>query len=160
MIEVVIAPDDKRDEIWQLFLEYADELKEYDGEPRPHFRHHYPYFDRFWGNDKRTPFLILYDHEPIGFCFIEDTGVSYKINDFYVRQLHRRRGFGRMAVERVKEHCRLRGKHKTITANIYVSNTCAVSFWQSASFKDTGRRTRIGRLRLIETEADLLDGSE
>jgi len=155
MVEIAVAPEESKEQLWQLFLEYADELSELDGETRPHLKRHYDYFDQFWTDENRTPFLILYDHEPVGFCLIEDTGVSYKINDFYVRPLHRRRGFGRMAVERVKEHCRALGRHTIIAANVYVNNAPAISFWQSAGFKDTGRRVRIRRLRLIETETGL-----
>lgn len=155
MIEIVMAPMERREEVWQLFLEYADELAVYDGETRPHHQRHYDYFDRYWDDRHRSAFLFLYDHEAIGFCLLEDTGISYKITDFYVRPLHRQRGFGRMAVEKVKEHCRSLGRHRTINANIYVNNTCAVAFWQSVGFRDTGRRIRIKHLRLIETEAEL-----
>lgn len=155
MIEIVMASDERREEIWQLFLEYVDELAVYDGETRPHHRKHYEYFDRYWDDSNRSAFLFLYDHEAIGFCLLEDTGITYKITDFYVRPLHRRRGFGKMAVENVKEYCRSLGRHQTLNANIYVNNACAVSFWQSAGFKDTGRRIRIKHLRLIETETEL-----
>ncbi len=155
MIEIVMAPVESKEEVWQLFLEYADELAVYDGETRPHHKRPYDYFDRYWQDDKFSAFLFLYHHEPIGFCLLEDTGISYKITDFYVRPLHRRRGFGKMAVEKVKDYCRSLGRHQTLNANIYVNNTCAVLFWQSAGFKDTGRRIRIKHLRLIETEAEL-----
>ena len=83
-------------------------------------------------------------------------GVSYRIDEFYVRPLHRRRGFGRIAVEHVKECCRKLGRHKTLAANIYVNNKPALAFWQSAGFVDTGRRVRIKDLRMIEAEADLV----
>jgi GNAT superfamily N-acetyltransferase len=155
VIEIVAAPDESRETLWQLFLEYADELSELDGETRPHIKRHYDYFDQFWAEDNRTPFAVLHDHEPIGFCLVEDTGTSYKISDFYVRPLHRRRGFGRTAVERVREHCRALGRHTTLAANVYVNNATAIEFWQSVGFGDTGRRIRIKRLRLIEMESPL-----
>ena len=31
MIEVIIAPQERQEEVWKLFLEYADELAEFDG---------------------------------------------------------------------------------------------------------------------------------
>ena len=155
MIEIVVAPEESKEQLWRLFLEYADELSELDGETRPHIKRHYSYFDQFWADEHRTPFAILYDHEPIGFCLLEDTGTSYKINDFYIRPLHRRRGFGVMAVERVKDHCRGLGRHTTLAANVYVNNAPAIEFWQSAGFTDTGRRVRIRHLRLIEMECRL-----
>lgn len=155
MIEIVVAPESQRDELWQLFKEYCQELSSYDGEKRPDTTRHYASFDAYWEEDNRIPFLIIYDHEPIGFCLINDTGVCYRIEEFYIRPLHRRRGFGKTAVEHVKEHCRCMGRHNVIAANIYVNNDTAIRFWLSAGFNDTGRRTRIRHLRLIETEAKL-----
>ena len=155
MIEVMVAPENMREEIWRLFLEYAQELSGYDGERRPQSRKHYPYFDEYWDDDHRTPFVILYDHEPIGFCLLQQTSVNYQIDEFYIHPLHRQRGFGRTAVEFIKDHCRRLGKHTTIAANIYVNNEPAKRFWQSLGFQDTGRRVRIKNLRLIETEAEL-----
>lgn len=155
MLEVVIAPADSKDTVWELYQEYAQELSQYDGEKRRRGSYHYPYFDLYWEEEKRTPFLILYDHEPIGFCLLQDIDISYQIDEFYIRPLHRRRGFGKLAVEYVKEYCRKLGRHKTIIANVYVNNRPAIEFWRSAGFRDTGRRTRVKDLRLIETEADL-----
>ena len=155
MVEVTIAPDERKDEVWQLFLEYAEELSRFDGETRPHTRRHYTYFDTYWEGDSRTPFVVLYDHEPIGFCLMQDTGVSYRIDEFYIRPLHRRRGFGLSVMEHVKQRCRELGRHKTMAANIYINNAPAIAFWKAAGFADTGRRLRIRDLRMIETEAEL-----
>ncbi|MDH7601787.1 MAG: GNAT family N-acetyltransferase [Armatimonadota bacterium] len=155
MLCIQVAPEQVRERLWQLFLDYACELSKLDGQTRPRVKRHYDYFDRFWENDTCTPFAIVYDHDPIGFCFVEDTGVSYKITDFYIHPLHRRRGFGKEAVEYVKQHCRSLGRHKAITANVYVNNTPAIRFWQSVGFCDTGRRIRIKRIRLMEMECKL-----
>jgi len=155
MLEVVIAPADSKETVWELYQEYAHELSQFDGEKRRRGSYHYPYFDLYWEEEKRTPFLILYDHEPIGFCLLQDIDISYQIDEFYIRPLHRRRGFGKLAVEHVKEHCRKLGRHKTIIANVYVNNRAAIEFWRSAGFRDTGRRIRVKDLRLIETETDL-----
>jgi predicted acetyltransferase len=155
MIEITVAPQERKDELWQLFLEYAEELTEFDHETRPHRTRHYPYFDLYWEEDTRTPFLILYDHEPVGFCLMQDTGLNYRIDEFFIRPLHRRRGFGQMAVEHIRNHCRSLGRHDTLAANIYVNNAPAIAFWKSLGFKDTGRRIRIKELRMIETEMEL-----
>lgn len=161
MIEVVVAPEERKEEIWQLYLEYAQEMALYDGEKRPIYsNHHYPCFDEYWEDESSIPFLVLYDHEPIGFCFLEDTGMNYRIAEFYIRQLHRRRGFGKVTVDYIKDYCRKHGKHKIITANTYVNNDSALRFWQSLGFRDTGRRVRVKHIRLIETELDLSKESE
>lgn len=155
MIEVTVAPEERKEELWRLFLEYAEELSRFDGETRPHTRRHYSVFDSYWSDETRTPYLILYDHEPVGFCLMRDTGVSYRVDEFYIRPLHRRRGFGLQVVEHVKDRCREAGRHKTLAANIYVNNAPAIGFWKAAGFADTGRRLRIKNLRMIETELEL-----
>ena len=155
LVDILVAPEERRAEMWPLFQEYCEELSLYDGEKRPKTRKHYPYFDLYWENPDCIPFLVLYHHEPVGFCLVRDIGVSYRIDDFYIRPLHRRRGFGRTVVNYVKDHCRCLGRHKTMAANVYVNNELAIRFWQSVGFKDTGRRTRVKNLRMIETESDL-----
>jgi GNAT superfamily N-acetyltransferase len=157
VIEIVVAPESQRDELWILFQEYCQELSTYDGEERPRTSRHYPSFDLYWERPGHFPLLVLYDHEPAGFCLLQDTGVSYRVDEFYIRPLHRRRGFGKLVVNFVKDHCRILGRHDTLAANIYVNNEPAVKFWMSAGFKDTGRRTRIKDLRMIETEASLVE---
>lgn len=157
MIEIVVAPESQRDELWVLFQEYCQELSTYDGEERPRTPRHYPSFDVYWERHDHFPLLVLYDHEPAGFCLLQDTGITYRVDEFYIRPLHRRRGFGKLVVNFVKDHCRGLGRHGTLAANIYVNNEPAVKFWMSAGFKDTGRRTRIKDLRMIETEASLVE---
>lgn len=157
MIEIIVAPEDQKDTIWQLYQEYAQELSQYDGEKRRRGSYRYPYFDLYWEEDNRIPFLILYHNEPIGFILLQDIDVCYRIDESYIRPLHRRRGFGKQAIEHVKEYCRTRGRHNILAANVYVNNEVAIKFWQSVGFRDTGRRTRVKGLRLIETEADLTE---
>lgn len=157
MIEVIVAPKERKETLWEMYQEYAHELSEYDHEKRRGGAYHYPCFDFFWEQERCVPFIILYDHEPIGFCFMQDIGLSYRIDEFYIRPLHRRRRFGHFAVRTVIEYCRKLGRHKTITANVYVNNEPALAFWKSVGFKDTGRRERVKDLRLVETEASLDD---
>ena len=85
MVEISIAPESQRDALWTLFQEYCQELSAYDGEPRPLTCRHYPYFDLYWQDDTRFPFVILYDHEPVGFCLMQDIGTAYRIDEFYIR---------------------------------------------------------------------------
>lgn len=155
MVEIAIAPESQRGELWTLFQEYCQELSTYDGERRPNTSHHYPSFDLYWEHNDYFPFILLYDHEPVGFCLMQDTGTAYRIEEFYIRPLHRRRGFGQLVVSFVNDYCRNLGRHDVLAANIYVNNAPAIRFWLSAGFRDTGRRTRIKDLRMIETESPL-----
>lgn len=155
MVEIAIAPEAQRDELWSLFQEYCQELSTYDGEPRPRGSRHYPCFDLYWEHDDYFPFIVNYHHEPVGFCLMQDIGTAYRVDEFYIRPLHRKRGFGKLVVNFVKDYCSSLGRHDTVAANIYVNNHPAVKFWLSAGFKDTGRRTRIKNVRMIETESPL-----
>jgi ribosomal protein S18 acetylase RimI-like enzyme len=155
VIEIVVAPEDTKETLWEMFQDYAKELSEYDGEKRRAGSYHYPCFDLYWSDPKRTPFILLSDHEPAGFCLLQDVGVCYRIDEFYIRPLHRRRGFGKKLVDHIKNHCRSLGRHTVLAANVYVNNEPAIRFWLSAGFVDTGRRTRIRNLRLIEMETEL-----
>jgi len=129
VVEIIIAPESQRGELWTLFEEYCQELS-------------------------------IYDHEPVGFCLMQDIGTAYRIDEFYIGPLHRKRGFGKLEVSFVKDYCRNPGRHDTLAANIYVNNEPAIKFWLSAGFKDTGRRTRIKDLRMIETESQLQEASK
>ena len=155
MIEIIVAPESRKEELWKLYQDYAHELSLYDGEKRRRGSYHYPHFDFYWQDERRTPFLILYDHEPIGFCLLQDVGISYRVDEFYILPLQRQRGFGRTAVEHVRDYCRMLGRHTILAANVYVNNERALKFWQAVGFKDTGRRSRIKDLRVIEAEMDL-----
>ena len=97
----------------------------------------------------------MYKRQPIGFCLLQDVGISYRIDELYIVPVQRQRGFGQTAVEHIKDHCRKLGRHKTLAANVYVNNERALAFWQSVGFQDTGRRSRVKDLRFVETEADL-----
>ncbi|OFX14899.1 MAG: hypothetical protein A2Z18_02495 [Armatimonadetes bacterium RBG_16_58_9] len=160
MIEVIVAPENRKQELWELYQDYAEELSQYDGEKRRRGSYHYPYFDFYWQDERRTPFLILYDHEPIGFCLLQDAGINYRIDEFYILPVQRQRGFGRMALEHIRDYCRMLGRHGTLSANVYVNNERALKFWQSVGFKDTGRRSRVKDLRLIEAEMHLEEATE
>ena len=155
MIEVIVAPESRKGELWTLYQDYAEELSQYDGEKRRRGSYHYPYFDFYWQDERRTPFLILYDHEAIGFCLLQDTGVTYRIDEFYVIPVQRQRGFGRMAIKHIRDYCRMLGRHGILLANVYVNNERALHFWQAVGFADTGRRARVKDLRLVEAEMDL-----
>ena len=155
MIEVTIAPIEIREQVWELYQEYAQELAQYYDEKDRRRAYHDVCFDEYWEQDNRTPFVIIYDHELIGFCLLTDAATHYMIDEFYIKPIQRGRGFGGYAVERVLDHCRQQGRHTTVGANVQVGNTGAIAFWKSVSFHDTGRRTRMGHQRLVETEADL-----
>lgn len=60
------------------------------------------YFDAYWTEDQRQPFLILADEEVAGFCLVRrlETG-RHAVAEFYVVPGFRRAGVGRAAAEAV-----------------------------------------------------------
>ncbi|MFQ3548967.1 MAG: GNAT family N-acetyltransferase [Armatimonadota bacterium] len=155
MLDVKPAPESDKEALWQLFQEYAEELSTYDGEKRKKGCYHYPCFDLYWKDPKKIPLIVLYDHQPIGFCLLQDIDLCYRVDEFFIRPIYRRRGFGKLAVEKAKEICELLGRHEVLAANVYVNNEPALEFWKSVGFTDTGRRTRVKKLRLVEMECDI-----
>ena len=61
------------------------------------------------------------------------------LNEIYLRQLficreHRRRGFGRMAMNLLKNE--MRPKDKRLTVEVLIANQAAVRFWRTMGYKD------------------------
>jgi GNAT superfamily N-acetyltransferase len=64
------------------------------------FRGEYPYFDQYWLEPTRHPFLITCGEERVGFAFVRsiDGGATHEISEFYVLPEYRGAGIGRAAV--------------------------------------------------------------
>jgi len=65
------------------------------------FRGTYPYFDQYWLESTRHPFLIRRGGERAGFAFVRslDGGATHEMSEFYVLPEHRGFGVGRAAVQ-------------------------------------------------------------
>jgi predicted acetyltransferase len=89
----------------------------------------YPYFDDYWRDPTRLPYLVEVASEPIGFIFVNrwspsGRGTDYSVAEFYVRPEWRRHGHGLCAASQVlKKHP---GQWELSFSNV---NVKAKAFW-------------------------------
>lgn len=107
----------------------ADYLFEFDGRTEP-----YPYFDAYWAEPERLPFLIEADGEVVGFCLIRIRDGGWSIAEFSVIPEHRRGGVGRAAVNAVAERATSVGAAH-LEAKIHPHNREALPFWLAVGFR-------------------------
>jgi ribosomal protein S18 acetylase RimI-like enzyme len=107
----------------------ADYLLELDGTVAP-----YPYFDAYWSEPERLPFLIEANSDVAGFCLVRVLDGGWHIAEFSVLPEKRRKGVGRAAVDEIARHARAHGA-RHLEANVYPHNAGAVAFWQAAGFE-------------------------
>jgi ribosomal protein S18 acetylase RimI-like enzyme len=108
----------------------ADYLFEFDGRMEP-----YPYFDAYWEDPERLPFLIEADGELVGFCLIRVRGDGWSIAEFSVVPEQRRAGIGRTAVDAVAGRARAAGAEH-LEAKVHLDNRRALPFWLAVGFHE------------------------
>jgi len=123
------ATRDDRGRLRGLLAEY---LFEFDGRTEP-----YPYFDAYWSESERLPFLIEADGELVGLCLIRIRDGGWDIAEFSIRPDHRRRGMGRAAVEAVAERARAAGAAH-LQAKVHPDNHEVLPFWLAVGFRVQG----------------------
>jgi len=99
----------------------------------------YPYFDVYWTEATRWPYLIEVGGEPIGFVMVNQwspsgRGTDYAIAEFYVGPAHRRFGHG---VEAARQA--LRAHPGQWELSIFAANRPAQAFWPTAIASAGGR---------------------
>ena len=110
----------------QLLAAY---LLEFDGRTEP-----YPYFDAYWSEPERLPFLIEADGEVVGLCLIRIRDGGWDIAEFSITPDHRRSGIGRGAAEAVAERARAAGAAH-LQAKVHPDNREALGFWLAVGFR-------------------------
>ncbi len=120
------ADRDDRDLLRHLLCDY---LLEFDGRIEP-----YPYFDAYWSESERLPFVIEADGEAAGLCLVRVRDDEWSIAEFYVTADRRRRGVGRAAVESVATLARSAGV-SYLEAKVHPDNQDALPFWLAVGFE-------------------------
>ena len=125
---VTVRPADPGDRklLRQLLFDY---LLEFDGRTEP-----YPYFDAYWIEPARMPFLIEADGEVAGLCLVRVREDEWSIAEFYVTPDRRRGGVGRAAVETVAVLASGAGA-AYLEAKVHPENQEALPFWLSVGFE-------------------------
>jgi ribosomal protein S18 acetylase RimI-like enzyme len=120
------ATRDDRQRLRGLLAAY---LFEFDGRTEP-----YPYFDAYWSEPERLPFLIEADGEVVGLCLIRIRDGGWDIAEFSITPDHRRSGIGRGAAEAVAERARAAGA-APLQAKVPPDNREALGFWLAVGFR-------------------------
>lgn len=110
----------------------ADYLFEFDRRTEP-----YPYFDAYWEEPDRLPFLIEADEDLVGLCLIRVRGGGWEIAEFTVVPERRRGRVGLAAVEALAELARAAGATH-LSAKVHPDNRRALPFWLAAGFAEIG----------------------
>jgi ribosomal protein S18 acetylase RimI-like enzyme len=119
------AEPDVRELLRQLLADY---LFEFDGQTEP-----YRYFDAYWREPERRPFLIDGDGEIAGFCLIRTLDDCWNIAEFSVLPEKRGGGLGRSAVENLAARAHAAGATQ-LKANVQADKPAALAFWLAAGF--------------------------
>jgi len=106
-----------------------DYLLEFDGRTEP-----YPYFDAYWIEPERLPFLLEDGSDVVGLCLVRVRDDGWSIAEFYVVPDRRRGGVGRAAVEAVAVLARAAGAVQ-LEAKVHPDNQEALPFWLSVGFE-------------------------
>jgi len=130
----------------QLGRLIADYLFEFDGRTEP-----YPYFDSYWTDPDRTPFLVEADGEVAGLCLIRVRDGGWSIAEFSVIPARRRSGVGRAAVEELAERAAKAGAAH-LEAKVHPDNGEALPFWLAAGFRVVDAPSVIITRRFLSAE--------
>jgi ribosomal protein S18 acetylase RimI-like enzyme len=116
---------DDREQLRRLLADY---LLEFDGRTEP-----YPYFDAYWHEPERLPFLVEADGDVVGFCLIRVRDGGWDVAEFSITPDRRRTGVGRAAVEAVADRARSAGATH-LQAKVHPDNLQALPFWLAVGF--------------------------
>jgi ribosomal protein S18 acetylase RimI-like enzyme len=126
MVELRPALSEDRELLRRLLGDYLYEL---DGTTQP-----YRYFDAYWTEPERLPFLIETDGKVAGLCLIRLLDRCWHIAEFSVLPEKRRGGVGRAVVEELARRAKADGAAH-LEANVYTHNQGGLAFWQAAGFE-------------------------
>ena len=119
-------PEDR--ELLRHFL--ADYLYEFDGRTAP-----YPYFNAYWREPERLPFVIEAGAEAVGLCLVRVRNGGWSIAEFSIVPARRRSGVGRAAVEALAALARAAGAAH-LEAKVHPDNRDALPFWLAVGFRE------------------------
>ena len=126
-VDIRDAHSGDREQLRKLLAAY---LFEFDGRTGA-----YPYFDAYWEEVDRLPFLIEIDGEVAGICLVRRRDGGWSIAEFSVVPEQRRRGVGRGAVEVLAARARFDGAAH-LEAKVHPNNREALPFWLKVGFHE------------------------
>ncbi|MCH9762802.1 MAG: GNAT family N-acetyltransferase [Gammaproteobacteria bacterium] len=86
------------------------------------------YFDNYWNEKNRFPYLIYKNAVPIGFALVHDISVNptadWKLAEFFIMAPYKRQGIGSLVLKQLFQ------KHQGLwEISVLKDNTPAIKFW-------------------------------
>jgi len=141
-IELVPVDETGKSVLRHLMELYAYDFSEYDdADVNEHGLYGYTYFDYYWTEETRHPFLIKVDGQLAGFilineyCYVAQEPGTRSISEFFVMRKYRRQGIGTAAATQVLD--RFPGKWEVIQHD---GNEPSKRFWERVIGEYTGGR--------------------
>jgi predicted acetyltransferase len=124
-VNIIAASKARRSELWDMLSAYLRELNQYGDVDLE-----YPYFDSYWLDRDRWPYIIVRDQRTAGFALINTWSPSGKGTDFAVAECYilpefRSSGVGQRAF------VSLLGAHPGFwEVSVMSNNEAGKAFWQ------------------------------
>lgn len=125
------VPEQKKSVLRNLLELYQHDHSEWDGaDLNERGLYGYTYFEDYWTEDGRHPFIVRVDGKLAGFVLVRtppNTGGENRISEFFIARKYRRRGIGRIVAFRVFDM--FSGRWEVAQVE---SNHIARAFWEQA----------------------------
>lgn len=157
MVALVEAGSTERDALRAALSDYLVELAEVEGVPNAERSDDgspaYEWFDRYWVDDDRLPFLVNVADEVAGFCLIRVVKGGWSIAEFGIGPAWRRKGVGRRAVAQLAVAAQRAGAAH-LHADVHSWNQRALRFWTSCGFHSVDEEGGVISTRLPLDDRD------
>lgn len=145
-LEIRLAAKAEKSIISAFMAEYFAEMRAYEETDDD-----YPYFDLYWSEANRWPYLISFEGKDIGFAFINNwspsgKGTDYSFAEFFILKAYRKQGLARYAAAEI-----LQMHNGFWELRIAPKNTTALHFWQAVITS-----AQAENVEKLETEEDLI----
>jgi predicted acetyltransferase len=126
-IKILAASEAKKSELREMLSAYLRELSQY-GDVDLGYR----FFDSYWTDDNRWPYLIVKDESPVGFALVNTwspsgKGADFALAEFYVRPEFRGMGVGKRAFTSL-----LQKRFGIWKLSVMADNETGKAFWERA----------------------------
>jgi predicted acetyltransferase len=88
---------------------------------------------RGWLANEYRAALFTIESDLIGYALIRPSERGVYLRQFFVLRKHRRRGYGRQAIELLRRHV---APDQMLELDVLVNNAAAISFWRALGFQE------------------------
>ena len=100
---IKLSNADTKDDVSKLMQLYLHDLSKYKVKERDiKGRYKYEYFDSYWADPERFPYILIKNAELIGFAFVRKLNIQvYSIAEFYIIKKFRCSGYGKRLAKEI-----------------------------------------------------------